>query len=111
MSRVATLQQSITRHIEREDEPRQKPLDFRLIARLMEATRPYRRKRFWLLVVVVIRAIQLPALTWLIAAVIRGPIANKDSAGVIQGAMGFALLATFHTIRHALPTATGAGTG
>lgn len=93
MSRVATLQQSITRHIEREDEPRQKPLDFRLIARLMEATRPYGRKRFWLLVVVVIRAIQLPALTWLLAAVIRGPIANKDSVGVLQGAMGFAALA------------------
>ena len=93
MSGVATLQKSITRHIEREDEPRQKPLDFRLIARLMEATRPYGRKRFWLLVVVVIRAIQLPGLTWLLAAVIRGPVANKDSAGVIYGAIGFALLA------------------
>ena len=93
MSRVATLPQSITRHIEREDEPRQKPLDFRLIARLMEATRPYGRKRFWLLVVVVIRAIQLPGLTWLLAAVIRGPVANQDSAGVIQGAVCFALLA------------------
>ena len=93
MSRVATLQQSITRHIVREDEPRQKPLDFRLIARLMDATRPYGRKRFWLLVSVVIRAVQLPALTWFIAAVIRGPISNKDSAGVIQSAIGFALLA------------------
>ena len=93
MSRVATLQHSITRHIEREDEPRQKPLDFRLIARLMEATRPYGRKRFWLLVVVVIRAIQLPALTWLLAAVIRGPIANKDSTRVIHWGIGFALLA------------------
>lgn len=93
MSRVATLPQTITRHIEREDEPRQKPLDFRLIARLMEATRPYGRKRFWLLVVVVIRAIQLPGLTWLLAAVIRGPVANQDSAGVIQGAVCFALLA------------------
>ncbi|MDA1231945.1 MAG: ABC transporter ATP-binding protein [Planctomycetota bacterium] len=93
MSRVATLQQSITRHIEHEDEPRQKPLDFRLISRLMEATRPYGRKRFRLLVVVVIRAIQLPALTWLLAAVIRGPIANKDSVGVLQGAFVFAALA------------------
>jgi ATP-binding cassette subfamily B protein len=95
MSSVATLKQSITRHVEREDGPRQIPLDFRLIARLMEATRPYRRKRFWLLVVVIVRAIQLPALTWLIAAVIRGPISNKDSVGVIYGAIGFALLAIF----------------
>jgi ATP-binding cassette subfamily B protein len=93
MSSVATLKQSITRHIEREDGPRQKPLDFRLIARLMEATRPYHSQRFWLLVVVIIRAVQLPALTWMITAVIRGPIANKDSAGVIQGAAVFAVLA------------------
>ena len=93
MSRVATFRHSITRHVEREDEPRQKPLDFRLIARLMDATRPYGSKRFWLLVSVVIRAVQLPALTWFIAALIRGPIADRDSAGVIQGAFGFALLA------------------
>ena len=93
MSSVATLKQSITRHIEREDGPRQKPLDFRLIGRLMEATQPYRSKRFWLLMVVVIRAVQLPALTWLITAVIRGPISNGDSTGVIQGAVAFALLA------------------
>ena len=93
MSRVTTLQQSITRHVEREDEPRQRPLDFRLIARLMNATRPYGRMRFWLLVSVVIRAIQLPALTWLLAAVIRGPVSIKDNAGVIQGAIAFALLA------------------
>ncbi len=93
MSRVTTLQQSITRHVEREDEPRQRPLDFRLIARLMDATRPYGRKRFWLLVSVVTRAIQLPALTWLIAAIIRGPVSHKDSVGVMYGAIVFALLA------------------
>lgn len=93
MARVSTLQQSITRHIEREDYPRQRPLDFRLIARLMEATRPYGSKRFWLLVSVVARAIQLPALTWLVAAIIRGPVSSRDSEGVIHGAAAFALLA------------------
>lgn len=68
-------------------------MDFRLIARLMDATRAYGSKRFWLLVVVVIRAVQLPALTWVLAAVIRGPVANRDVEGVVQGSIGFALLA------------------
>ncbi len=40
-----------------------------------------------------VRSIQLPALTWLIAAVINGPIQNSDAGGVIWGAVGFAALA------------------
>ena len=93
MAIVTTFGRTLTRHVEREDEPRQRPLDFRLIARLMDATRAYGSKRFWLLVVVVIRAVQLPALTWVLAAVIRGPVANRDVKGVVQGSIGFALLA------------------
>lgn len=93
MAIVTTFGRTLTRHVEREDEPRQRPLDFRLIARLMDATRAYGSKRFWLLVVVVIRAVQLPALTWVLAAVIRGPVANRDVEGVVQGSIGFALLA------------------
>ncbi len=93
MAIVTTFGRTLTRHVDREDEPRQRPLDFRLIARLMDATRAYGSKRFWLLVVVVIRAVQLPALTWVLAAVIRGPVANRDVEGVVQGSIGFALLA------------------
>ena len=93
MAIVTTFGRTLTRHVEREDEPRQRPLDFRLIARLMDATRAYGSKRFWLLVVVVIRAVQLPALTWVLAAVIRGPVAYRDVEGVVQGSIGFALLA------------------
>jgi ATP-binding cassette subfamily B protein len=92
MSSAAVLQNSLTRHIEREEE-RQRPLDFRLIGRLYECTAAYGAKRIWLLLLVVIRAIQLPALTWCLAAVIRGPIASRDPAGVLQGAFAFALLA------------------
>ena len=90
---VTTLSRTLTRHVEREDEPRQRPLDFRLISRLMESTRAHGSKRLWLLLAVVIRAIQLPALTWILASVIRGPVANGDTTGVLRGAIGFGLLA------------------
>lgn len=93
MAHVATLGRTLTRHIEREDEPRQRPLDFRLIVRLMEATRAYGSKRLWLLASVMVRAVQLPALTWVLASVIRGPIAAHDVTGVMYGAIGFAALA------------------
>jgi ATP-binding cassette subfamily B protein len=90
---VTHLRRSITRHVEREVEPRQRPLDFRLIARLMEYTAPYAAKRNWLLLTVIARSIQLPALTWIIAAVITGPIQRRDVQGVIVGTVGYLLLA------------------
>ena len=89
---AAILQNSLTQHIEREEE-RQRPLDFRLIARLYQSTAAFSSKRFWLLLMVIIRAVQLPSLTWCLAAVIRGPIAARDTAGVLGGALIFALLA------------------
>ncbi|WP_437227987.1 ABC transporter ATP-binding protein [Planctomicrobium sp. SH661] len=92
MAKVKALDRSLTRHIERQEE-RQRPLDFRLISRLMSYTRPYRGLRNWLLVSVVLRSFQLPALTWMVAAVINGPIARNDIQGVIWGAVIFALLA------------------
>ncbi len=76
---------------EREDD--QRPLDFRLIARLFSYTRPYAARRNWLLVWVIVRSIQLPSLTWVIAAVINGPIARRDGMGVVWGAAGFTALA------------------
>src|SRR5262245_9925856 len=76
-----------------EEEARQRPLDVRLIARILQFTRPYAAKRFGLLVTVLMRSVQLPALTWVIAAVINGPIARGDSTGVLWGAVGFLALA------------------
>ncbi len=78
---------------EEQEESRQRPLDYHLIQRLMEFTRPYAAQRNWLVVLVVIRSIQLPALTWTVAAVIDGPIQRGDAWGVALGAAGFALLA------------------
>jgi ATP-binding cassette subfamily B protein len=71
----------------------QRPLDFRLIARLFQYTRPYASMRNWLLLWVIVRSIQLPALTWVIAAVINGPIQRRDAVGVLWGAAAFTVLA------------------
>ncbi|MFM7163631.1 MAG: ABC transporter ATP-binding protein [Planctomycetaceae bacterium] len=92
MSAVGVLRRTLTRQIDREDE-RQRPLDLRLIARLFASTDRWRRQRFWLLLAVLTRAVQLPALTGLVAAVIRGPIAAGDAAGIAVGAIAFAALA------------------
>jgi ATP-binding cassette subfamily B protein len=76
-----------------DDEQDQRPLDFRLIGRLFEFTRPYASTRNWLLLWVIVRSIQLPALTWVIAVVINGPIQRRDPVGVAWGAISFTLLA------------------
>jgi ATP-binding cassette subfamily B protein len=76
-----------------EDEADKRPLDVRLIRRLFQFTQPHARLRNRLLVTVVLRAIQLPCLTWVIAAVIKGPVAEHDATGVLIGAGLFALLA------------------
>lgn len=94
MNQVQTLRRTLTKHVERQ-EKQQVPLDFRLIVRLLKFTRPYGLQRNLLLISVLLRAVQLPALTWTVAAVINGPIARHDIAGVIWGAVGFAALAIF----------------
>ncbi|HXT60535.1 MAG TPA: ABC transporter ATP-binding protein, partial [Pirellulales bacterium] len=82
---------TIRRAEDREEERR--PLEMRLIVRLLEYTRPYRAKRNWLLLLVVLRSIQLPGLTWLTAAVITGPVQSHDVRGVAWGVLAFAALA------------------
>lgn len=86
---------ALTKLGQHEDHTDSRPLDFRLIARLMGYMRPYARQRNWLLVAVFLRAIQLPALAWVLAAVIDGPIQRSDVSGVVWGAIAFALLAVF----------------
>jgi len=91
--RAHQLPRMLTVRNQNEYEPRQRPLEFRLIARLMQFTIPYAAKRNWLILIVIIRSVQLPALTWVLAAVINGPIQNADVRGVGWGAAGFAVLA------------------
>jgi ATP-binding cassette subfamily B protein len=74
-------------------EAEQHPLEMRLILRLLEYTRPYASKRNWLVLLVVLRSIQLPGLTWLTAAVITGPVQSHDVRGVALGVLAFTALA------------------
>ncbi|HJT33728.1 MAG TPA: ABC transporter ATP-binding protein [Pirellulales bacterium] len=71
------------------------PLEMRLVSRIFGYTRPYRAKRNWLLLLVFLRSLQLPGLTWLTAAVITGPVQRHDAAGVAWGTLAFAVLAVF----------------
>ena len=73
----------------------QRPLDFRIIARLLGYTRSYRGLRNALAGLVVLRAIQLPIVTWAIARVISGPIARRDASGTVLGVLGFLVFAGF----------------
>lgn len=86
------MSRSLTRFTAKDDEVDQRPLDFRLIQRLLEFTQPYAKKRARLLVMVLLRSMQLPLLTWIVAAVINGPVEQHDVSGVIWGCIGFAAL-------------------
>ncbi len=81
------------RKAEREAEAR--PLSIRLITRMLRHTRPYARRRNLLLLLVVIRAVQLPTLAWAIGAAMAGPISQFDRRGILLAAAGYGLLALF----------------
>lgn len=76
-----------------EDEELQKPLEWGLIRRLFTYARPVRGKVTALIILTVIRAAQLPALGWVVALVIKGPITARDFAGLALGVAGYGLLA------------------
>ncbi|MEM6855732.1 MAG: hypothetical protein AAF593_15095, partial [Planctomycetota bacterium] len=57
-----------------EAEAKQRPLDWRLIARLWRYADRHAFKRNALVVVVLIRAVQLPLVAWWAATVINGPV-------------------------------------
>jgi len=85
--------------LEREDEPlEKKSLDLHLFKRLFAQTRPYRWTRDVLLVCVVMRSLQLPALAWILSVVINGPIARGEPDGIILGAVGFLAFSLFTLI-------------
>ncbi len=78
---------------EDDDEEQFKPLEWGLIRRLFTYTAPIKGKVTALWVLSVIRAAQLPALAWVIALVINGPITNRDFKGIALGVAGYGLLA------------------
>jgi ATP-binding cassette subfamily B protein len=70
-------------------------LDFGIIRRLFGYTRPYRSLRNALFLLVILRAIQLPVLTWMTARVISGPITSADPKGILLGVLGYLGFAGF----------------
>jgi ATP-binding cassette, subfamily B, bacterial len=76
-----------------DDEEQFKPLDWRLIRRLLVYAGPVRGKLWIMIAMTIIRAAQLPALAWLTARVITGPIAHGDIHGILVGTLWFASLA------------------
>ena len=76
----------------------QRPLDLALIRRLFSYTRPYRRQLAWVLVVVLIRAVQLPLGAWMIGRVIQGPVTHGDFHGALLGALAFGGLALWTAV-------------
>jgi ATP-binding cassette subfamily B protein len=60
-------------------------LDWRIVRRLFDYTRPYGVTRNWLVLLVIIRAIQLPLITWTIAHTISGPIARRNARDTLWG--------------------------
>ncbi len=73
----------------------QRPLDFGIIRRLFAFTQPHARVRNTLFVLVLLRAVQLPVLTWMTASIISGPIAHRDPRGTVWGVLGFLAFAAF----------------
>jgi len=79
--------------LEDEDEEQFKPLAWGLIRRLFTYSRPVQPKVRRLVGLTIVRSIQLPALTWVVALVITRPIAHAQMAGLALGVLGYCLLA------------------
>ncbi|MBW3636717.1 MAG: ABC transporter ATP-binding protein/permease [Armatimonadetes bacterium] len=86
---------SLTQVESKEREAEMRPLEFGLIARVFAYMRPYRARRNWLLLIVLVRSLQIPALAALFTHVINGPLVARDVRGTLLGAAGFLLLAIF----------------
>ena len=76
-----------------EDEEQFKPLEWGLIRRLFTYTRPIKGKVIALGIMTIVRSAQLPALGWLMAVIIKGPITEKDFAGLALGVAAYFVLA------------------
>jgi ATP-binding cassette subfamily B protein len=85
----------VNRPADDEDEAQFKPLEWNLIRRLVDYARPHRRK-FWVMIgLSTVRAVQLPALVWVMGATIAGPIARHDLRVLAGALLGYALLAVW----------------
>jgi ATP-binding cassette subfamily B protein len=92
---VYSAREAITYYHPDEREPDWAPLQGRLIKRIFAYTKPYAARRNWLFVMTFMRGLQLPALAYLIAATLNGPITHRDLSEIYQYAVGYFALALF----------------
>jgi ABC-type multidrug transport system fused ATPase/permease subunit len=81
-----------------EEEIQRRPLQWGIIRRLFGYTRPVAGKRNALILLTLTRALQLPALAWLVGSTIAGPIAGGDVGALywwVAAYLGLALLTDF----------------
>ncbi len=78
---------------EEDNEPEKKPLEWGLVVRLLSYTRPFAWKRNALIVLTILRSAQLPALVWVSASVIAGPITHHEVGKLPWCVLGYLLLA------------------
>jgi ATP-binding cassette, subfamily B, bacterial len=92
--KVYSARESITYYDPNEErEADRAPLQSKLIKRIFTYTKPYAARRNWLFILTFARGIQLPALAYLIAATINGPISSKNLSGIYWYAAGYFALA------------------
>ncbi|NBX59788.1 MAG: ABC transporter ATP-binding protein [Opitutaceae bacterium] len=75
------------------DDEQFKPLEWGLIRRLFTYTAPIKSKVIILVIMTIVRSAQLPALGWLMALIIKGPITGRDYAGLALGVAAYGVLA------------------
>ncbi len=83
----------VTRPQDDAEEVAQRPLEWSLVRRILDYTRPWSARRNTLIVLTVVRAIQLNGLTWLFSKAIAGPITGGDLHGLWLNVFAYAALA------------------
>ena len=78
---------TVRRQRPEEDEPDRLPLTWGLVRRILGLLEPYARWRNALLGLSAVRAVQMPLLAWLLAHIIREPVAGGD-LGALPGWIG-----------------------
>jgi ATP-binding cassette subfamily B protein len=83
----------VPRQLDDEEGMQFKPLEWGLIRRLMGYLRPQRAKLWAMVALSTVRAIQLPALVWIMSRIIAGPVSRHDLPGLGRALLGYGLLA------------------